>query len=97
MENQIFKKFTLWDSVVLLVLILIAIPSILGVLEAVTGQDYYQMTVYLFISAIILFGIFKYSKKLVSNIKNAETKKRATIISAVLIIITLLFFFRLFF
>ena len=97
MGNQSFKKFTLWDSVVLSVLILITLPSTLGVLEAMTAQDYYQVMVYLFILAIFLFGIFKYSKKLASNIKNSETKKRATIISAVLIIITLLFFFKLFF
>jgi hypothetical protein len=96
MDNQIFKKFTPWNFLILLVLIFIAIPSILGVLETIFSQNFEKLAASLFISAVVLYGILKYSKKLISNIKNLETKKGAIIMSIILIIIAIIFFQHIF-
>ncbi|MEA3464361.1 MAG: hypothetical protein U9R14_04820, partial [Patescibacteria group bacterium] len=62
-KNQKIKKFTLWDTVVLLMLIILIIPFILGMLEGITTQFYAGFFIHLLLFAITVKGIIKYFKK----------------------------------
>lgn len=75
MENQTVKKFTLWDSVVLLMLIIIIVPFMLGVAEGFFSQMYERLFANLLLVAIAIVGIVKYSKKLSKSIKSRKVKK----------------------
>ncbi|MFH0972733.1 MAG: hypothetical protein V1768_01915 [Patescibacteria group bacterium] len=74
MENEKITKFTLWDSVVLLILIIIVVPFAIGILEGVVSQIYERIFVNLLLLSITLAGVVKYSKKLLNSIKNRKTK-----------------------
>lgn len=59
MEKQNIK-FTLWDKTVLFVLILILLPSLLGVFESTESA---KLGVNIAIVALVIYGIVKYIKK----------------------------------
>lgn len=87
MENKTTKQFTIWDSIVLLVLLLILTPFLLNVLENIIKQDYYIFFVNLLLSIAVLWGIKKYIKKLFLNYKDPKTKNRTISFSVIILII----------
>ena len=87
MENKTTKQFTIWDSIVLLVLLLILTPFLLSILESIIKQDYYIFFVNLLLSIAVLWGIKKYIKKLFLNYKDPKTKSRTISLSVIILII----------
>lgn len=70
-ENKT-KKFTIWDSIVLLILIVILIPFLLNVLSGFVNQNYQSFFINLALSIFTIWGIVSYIKKLVVSIKNKK-------------------------
>jgi len=66
------KKFTTTDAIVLVVLIIILIPFLLSILEGFIKQDYQVFFINLGLSIFTIFGIIKYIKKLIADIKSKK-------------------------
>jgi len=66
-------KFTIWDYIVLFVLIIISFPFLLGTLEGLTNKDYQVLLINFSLSAFTIYGIIKYIQKLSISIKTNKT------------------------
>ena len=75
MKDKIIKNFTLWDFIVLLILIVILIPFALSALIGFIDQNYTVFFINLGLFIFTLFGIIKYVKKLLLGLKNSDSSK----------------------
>jgi hypothetical protein len=72
-EKTKTKKFTIWDYVVLFVLVIILFPFLLSVLEGLADKDYQALLINLSLSIFTIYGIIKYAQKLSVSIKTNKT------------------------
>ena len=72
-EEDKVKKFTTWDFIVLVVLVIILFPFLLSVLEGLTNKNYETLLISFSLFIFTIYGIVKYAQKLSITIKTNKT------------------------
>ena len=85
-------KFSVWDTIVLLILLLIFPSFLLGIFEGVVSGNNNTLGVNTLLVILTFYGLIKYFRKFGTYYRNPENRKRALKLISVVALLTCVFY-----